>query len=358
MFSRFEESMDKYVLLIMDGIEHSTQVINFTENIQLEKIEFDKFEKYGLKFSMNEKCLEKIVKSIPEEFLMRNRVKTWEELSLEEIEDFVEDYLMYEGFFQLTKLVDAINICKKEPCSIYKQIFYNGFIDEDDMWEKPAKKYFREIQGCKIVEEDSEDIIKVWTRILEAYKSTPEINYKKYWWLIASEYFERYPNSEFIADQMIDLMIVLESLLSRETSELTLRFSLRSSLFLFQKYKLNPKIIQEFVKKMYNTRSKIVHGSTSLRSLKEENITVYENQIPLKYAINILRELMRLILFEAILNYSTISKKDFINYVDAILYEELDLSEIKPVDYVVNKYSMEDGVSICKKEIVELKDSK
>ncbi|MCE7698359.1 MAG: hypothetical protein K8E24_005825 [Methanobacterium paludis] len=152
---------------------------------------------------MNEKCLDKIVKSIPEEFLIRNRVKTWEELSLGEIENFVDDYLVSEGFFQLTKLVDAINICKREPCNIYKQIFHDGFVDEDDIWEKPTKKYFREIQSCEITEEDSEDIIKVWTSILEAYKGIPEIDYKKYWWLISSEYFERYPNSEFIADRSI-----------------------------------------------------------------------------------------------------------------------------------------------------------
>ncbi|MBP2045190.1 HEPN domain-containing protein [Methanobacterium aggregans] len=328
----FEELMDKYVAISVAGI-NTNQDINFTENIQLKKS--DEPELTCIRFTLNGKCLDIIGESIPKEILRKNKSCEWESLPLELLEEYVEDYLMDEGFFQITKLVDAINICKKEPCQIYEQFFYDGFSVSDDIWEKPSEKFFHEIQGCTIEKKDLGVILPIWKRLLDSYDEFPNFNYKKYWWLIASEYFERYPNSSFISDQLIDLMIALESLLSghNDKSEMRYRFSQRSSLFLFHKYQLNPKQIQKIVKEMYDMRSKIVHGSASLRSSETEFIKIEGNKISLDHAVNILREIVRLILFEAILKYSNISKDKFLEEIDSIWFNDKDNSKIKPVNY-------------------------
>lgn len=358
MIGKFDELMDKYILLILDGINYSTPDFNFTENIQLKKIIFDDTETYGLKLSLNEKFLDIIGESIPKKDLLTNFAEYWEELSVVTFEEYVDDYLMDNGFFQLTKLVDAINICKREPCEISKQIFYDGFAINDDIWGKPTKKFFSEIKGCEIEKDDIELIIKIWRHLMEAYESFPKVDYKKYWWLISIEYFERYPNAEFSVDQLIHLTIALESLLSghNDNSEMRYRFSQRTSLFLYHKYHFNPKQIQKIVKEMYDTRSKIVHGSVGFRELENEFIKVYGNVIDLNDAINILRELMRLMLFESIINYSDMSKEKFLESIDSLWLTDIDSSKIKPLEYLKYDHFVQDGVPIRDRFVVKLKD--
>ena len=52
---------------------------------------------------------------------------------------------------------------------------------------------------------------------------------------------------------------------------------------------------------------------------------------------------MRLILFEAILNCSNISKDKFLEGIDFIWFNNNDKSKIKPVDYIETYYTLKDG---------------
>lgn len=76
----------------------------------------------------------------------------------------------------------------------------------------------------------------------------------------AIDYYYRSLGDFRLEEKLIDLMISLESLFSKETQELRLRLSLRASLFLSEGQESELSKIFENVYNLYEKRSKVVHG--------------------------------------------------------------------------------------------------
>ena len=122
----------------------------------------------------------------------------------------------------------------------------------------------------------------------------------------AIDYYHRSLGDLRLEEKLIDLMISLESLFSRETQELRLRISLRASFLLgVGQEKVLPNIFRN-IYKLYDKRSKVVHG-TQIVDLDE-------------FEISILQKYVR----EAIKRFIHIEmpKKDFLQLLDESVYDE------------------------------------
>jgi hypothetical protein len=66
-------------------------------------------------------------------------------------------------------------------------------------------------------------------------------------------------------DQLVDACIGLEALLGQENAELSYRVSIRAAALLCSRKKqpLNPTVVFDLTRKVYNRRSELVHGSVS-----------------------------------------------------------------------------------------------
>ena len=91
---------------------------------------------------------------------------------------------------------------------------------------------------------------------------------------IAIRRFNYAYEKEQFEDKLIDYMIALEALFLKkdENNELTYRLALRTALFIrSKKEEINQ--IRKVIKRAYNIRSKIVHGSGIINSLDLQELT-------------------------------------------------------------------------------------
>lgn len=122
-------------------------------------------------------------------------------------------------------------------------------------------------------------------------------------------------------DKVIDFMISLESLFG-SSAELTHKISIRVALLLGQN-DFDTECLRNFVKKMYNLRSKIVHGDD----------TTYELQ-KIKITKNRAKEKLKTITRDSIISYlylleSGIKSKDIPEYLDTAISNQTVREEIR-----------------------------
>lgn len=131
-----------------------------------------------------------------------------------------------------------------------------------------------------------EENTSVLSKTVEKYNIVKNFakNKRKRFLLNAIEYYNRSLGNYNNEVKLIDLMICLESLFSREKQELRLRYSLRMSQLLgsSQQEKI-PEIFRN-VYALYSKRSKIVHGSEDVK-LNDKDIRIFRYY--LKEAIKI-----------------------------------------------------------------------
>lgn len=253
-----------------------------------------------------------------------------------------EDFILVQDMaWKLIELEEAINLSKEHPCEIARIDLSNDkeYIPDiaDFCFLETHERYYDDVE-CKILETDLKLINRVHTLLLEIYNGY-ERDYKKFWWLTALEYYNRHDQSYNSADQIIDLVIGLESLLSYENLELSYRLKVRASLFLYYIDNYNPIQILQLIKEMYSIRSKIVHGSMSLSELESTECTLIPGtdtktpfKVSISVAIRMLRSVLRIMLIESMFNHTDKSKKDFIEFIDAIWYMNLDFSKLNIIE--------------------------
>jgi len=111
-------------------------------------------------------------------------------------------------------------------------------------------------------------------------------------------------------DQLLDLMISFESFFVNDNSEIAYKLSLRVATFLNAKF--DSKFVFKFIKKSYNLRSKVIHGSI----LKSKDLKFGEKELTITEYNNTQRELMRVSLNEYITNYSNKTINEIIEDLD------------------------------------------
>jgi hypothetical protein len=96
--------------------------------------------------------------------------------------------------------------------------------------------------------------------------------------LNAIDYYHRSLGNYSNDDKLIDLMICLESLFSRENQELRLRYSLRMAYLLgANQQKELPNIFRN-VYDLYPKRSKVIHGTDDVE-LNDKDIWTFRNNL-------------------------------------------------------------------------------
>ena len=114
-------------------------------------------------------------------------------------------------------------------------------------------------------------------------------------------------------DKLIDLIVALESLLVKENQELSYRLSLRTS-FLLGKNNKERKELFCLMKKAYNLRSKIVHGSKYKNEVKINNKT-----IPIYKLVSNIEDILRKSIKKA-LNFK--DSESFLESIDNYIFGE------------------------------------
>ena len=122
----------------------------------------------------------------------------------------------------------------------------------------------------------------------------------------AIDYYYRSLGDDRLEEKLIDLMIALESLFSKENDELTLRYSLRAAFLIGSGQEDKRPIIVETIKNLYRKRSKVVHGTGSV-DLDYKEIHAFEGLV--KEAIK------RLVHIE-------MDKPKFLELLDEAMYDE------------------------------------
>lgn len=261
----------------------------------------------------------------------------------------LEEFVLIEALWHLIKMGESINICKTQPCEILRiDLISDEYIPDfaDNFWLSPKPKYFEDVLSV-IKKDDIKTINSVFLLLLESDKRNSD--YRKYWWLIPVEYYNKHNESIFNADQIIDLNIALESLLSNENMEISYRLRLRSSFYLYHINHYHPKQVQQIVKEMYNLRSKIVHGTISLDKPDSIEITYVPGnkshppeKIFISVATRMLKEIIRIMILDAILNHSQKSREEFIDFIDNIWYFD-DKTPFNLIDDYEIVYSVKDS---------------
>lgn len=328
-----EDAKKNKIIAFLIYISDEQEEMFLNENILLRKItEREKEHFINIDFSFEtypNYCFEFI---ITEEY--------FKQIDESELKDgaFVSDMAS-----KLIRMEEAINLCNEHPCSIIRidisdEEYYYPDIGED-YYINTNRRHFEDIK-CKIQERDLELINLLYSKLLEIYDNGEDNrDYKKFWWLIAVEYYNKFDKSINFSDQIIDLIIGLESLLSYENTELSYRLKLRTSLYLYYINKYYPKQIQQIIKEMYILRSKIVHGSISLIELASTEITYIPGtdkkpvvKVDMLIAVRMLRNILRIMLVETILNFTDKSKKDFIEFIDSICFMDIDPSKTNLIE--------------------------
>lgn len=332
----YEDIQKKYFIAFVQGIKNvkeinlneNFQLIKFVDAIKLGLIEniYNDLEKemHCMVFTFNYSFIRNVGKNIPQQNLRHYSVDFWAELGEKDLEEEVHD----DALTQLVTFVDAINIYKRNPCQILRIDLYDEGIFLYNKWTADHPLNFHEIMGCNLIDEDIKPINSIFSKILDAgpsYFQREKKYFKRYWWMIALDYFLRSPISFNTADQLVDLTIGLESLLSGDgdTNEMRFRISQRSSLYLYHINHYCPIQVQQLVKKMYDIRSKIVHGSKGFGwALDYDNIKVMDEEISIPSALYMLREVIRVMLCDAIINHSEKNKDKFIEKIDTSWYDK------------------------------------
>jgi len=94
----------------------------------------------------------------------------------------------------------------------------------------------------------------------------------------AIDYYNRSLGDVRLEERLIDLMISLESLFSKEREELGLRYALRTSFLLSVGNEEELPSIFRNIKSLYRKRSKVVHG-TEVANLDIGEITTFQKQV-------------------------------------------------------------------------------
>lgn len=125
-----------------------------------------------------------------------------------------------------------------------------------------------------------------------------------------------YSKTKFIQeDQLLDLMISFESFFVNDNTEISYKLPLRVATFLREFYKT--KFVFDFIKKSYNLRSKIIHGSI----LKPKDLKINDNTYSIKEINLVLRELMDNALNEYVSRYNNQSVSKLIDMIDYKIVE-------------------------------------
>ncbi|MGB2841213.1 MAG: hypothetical protein WBC40_01855, partial [Halobacteriota archaeon] len=91
---------------------------------------------------------------------------------------------------------------------------------------------------------------------------------------------------------LIDYMIAFESLFVKEKAELSYRLSLRVAAFLGENRDEKGKIFT-LMRRAYDLRSDIVHGSNNSKNIENKNIEINEEKLSLKEFVSRIEELLR-----------------------------------------------------------------
>ena len=145
-------------------------------------------------------------------------------------------------------------------------------------------------------------------KTIAKYESVKDIfqDKKKAFLKNAIDYYHRSLSDFRLEEKLIDLMISLESLFSRETQELGLRISLRASFLLSVNQENERSNIFRNIYTLYRKRSKVVHGTEVV------DLDIFE--------ISILQEYVR----EAIkrLIHTEMPKKNILRLLDESVYDK------------------------------------
>jgi hypothetical protein len=131
----------------------------------------------------------------------------------------------------------------------------------------------------------------------------------------AIDYYNRSLGDASYEEKLIDLMISLESLLSREQDELRLRYSLRAAYLLGVGQEEKRPEIFENIQNLYVKRSKVVHGNEAVNLTYQEMTTLQEN---------VAEVIKRLVYIEK-------SKDEFLKLLDESVYDKKKLEELNQI---------------------------
>ena len=171
------------------------------------------------------------------------------------------------------------------------------------------------ITSCTIIDEEEKERNKpIIHKTIEKYDSINNIfeNNSKAYLRNAIDYYNRALADERIEEKFIDLMISLESLFSQENDELALRYSLRIAFIVGCEQENKRTEIFKLTKKLYNKRSKIVHG-TSERELEYEDISKFEK---------IINQAIRRMI------HINLSKQSILELIDEAVYSDTKRQEL------------------------------
>jgi hypothetical protein len=270
----------KFIAFLLFFNEEEQEDLIFNDNIKLRKIhdnEHDDFmENYHSEISptvLTHVLDIKIDKNIVNQSKNWHNNHNFEEIKWNSLDDEKKEFYIKKVLFDyLNSFINSINIVIDIPIEMTTLGKYvNNKLE--DFIEFGNKFFASFLHESTINKEDIGMIINIFKKRNNLRLKNNE-DYKKNWWLLPFEYFEKYPNSDFLADQVIYLNIILESLLSdkNENTEIGYRLRFRSSLYLNKIAGVDPKFVQKIIKESYNFRSKIVHGSISLNDIENINI--------------------------------------------------------------------------------------
>jgi hypothetical protein len=161
---------------------------------------------------------------------------------------------------------------------------------------------------ARIGDEQRVKNIPFLNKTVAKYESVKDIfqNKNKAFLKNAMDYYHRSLGDFRLEEKLIDLMISLESLFSREAQELRLRISLRaSSLLSVGKESERSKIFRK-IYQLYDKRSKVVHGTELV------NLDIFEISILQEYVREATKRLIHI----------EMSKKDILKLLDESIYDE------------------------------------
>jgi len=150
--------------------------------------------------------------------------------------------------------------------------------------------------------------IPILEKTIAKYESTKSVFEKKNKAFLknAIDYYYRSLGDNRLEEKIIDLMIALESLFSKENDELGLRYSLRAGFLLGIKQEDKRPDVVRTVKKLYAKRSKIVHGTESV-DLSYKEISNLQN---------IVKESIKRMI------HIKMAKQNFLELIDEAVFDE------------------------------------
>jgi hypothetical protein len=157
-------------------------------------------------------------------------------------------------------------------------------------------------------------------KTIEKYDSTKSIfqNKNQAFLKNAIDYYYRSLGDDRLEEKLIDLMIALESLFSKENDELALRYSLRAAFLLGVGKEDERSLIVENMKKLYRKRSKVVHGTGAV-DLSYQEMDTFQRFV---------KEAIKRML------HIGMTKSKFLELLDQAVYDE---NKYKTLNAIVNE---------------------